>query len=152
FAFINAMLMGRATEADQWAAIVDAANPDEVLPDGVTVEAMQALTRAYRGRHGPATSRADAERALALIPVSSRHQQTMQVLAAMASLVAGERERADIELARVIDAAAEVDASVVGCFALAARAGIAADANRWNDATDYIGRAAEIVDSYNLGE
>jgi LuxR family maltose regulon positive regulatory protein len=76
----------------------------------------------------------------------------MQVLAALAAFVAGERERADIELARVIDSAAEVDATIVGAFGLAARAVIAADANRWNDATDYIGRAVEIVDSYDLGE
>jgi LuxR family maltose regulon positive regulatory protein len=152
FAFINAMLMGRATESERWAAIVDAADPDEVLPDGVTVEAMQAVIRTYRGRNGPATARADAERALALMPVSSRQQQPTQVLAALAAFVAGERDQADIELARVIDSAAEVDATIVGAFGLAARAVVAADANRWNDATDYVARAVEIVDSYDLGE
>jgi LuxR family maltose regulon positive regulatory protein len=139
------------TDAERWAAIADRGAMFARLPDGSTsIEPWLALVRALLCRHGVDRMRADAELAAKTIAPGSFWRATPILLLAMASLMAGEPDRADVLFE---DAAAEGLAAggmTDACVALAERSLLAIARAAWDRGERCLSEARSVAHDAHL--
>jgi LuxR family maltose regulon positive regulatory protein len=138
-------LLGRATRAEQWAAAAERASPTGRLPDGSTMESYLAYLRAILCRDGVAEMRRDAGIAWEGLSPLSPYRATMLHTEALASLLEGDPEAADVVFARAFDAATEAGAPPLAAVILAERAIIAAGRHDRAEAAALADRALELI-------
>ena len=138
-------LLGRATRAVQWAAAAERASPTGRLPDGSTMESYLAYLRAILCRDGVAEMRRDAGIAWEGLSPLSPYRATMLHTEALASLLEGDSEAADVVFARAFDAATEAGAPPLAAVILAERAIIAAGRDDRAEAAALADRALELI-------
>jgi LuxR family transcriptional regulator, maltose regulon positive regulatory protein len=138
-------LLGRATKAEQWAAAAERASPKGRLPDGSTMESYLAYLRAILCRGGVAEMQRDARLAWDGLSPLSPYRATMLHTEALAFLLDGDPERADVLFARAFDAATEAGAPPLAAVVLAERAIIAAGRDDWTEAAALAERALALI-------
>jgi LuxR family maltose regulon positive regulatory protein len=88
-------LIGKASDADQWAAAAERAAPTGTLTDGNTMEGSLAYLRTLLCREGLETMRQDADTALGGLRATSPYRPAMLHALALAFLVDGDLQRAE---------------------------------------------------------
>ena len=102
-AALHAVVTGKPAAAERWARVAERGAITTSLPDGsATIEPWLALLRAYLCRGGPGQMLADAELAAATLAPQSFWRSSSIVLQAMAHLMAGDPDRADVLFANAI--------------------------------------------------
>ena len=127
-------LIGKPTEADQWAAAAEKAELVATFDDGNTMDACLAYLRALLCRAGPDEMRRDAAIALAGLRADSPYRPAMLQAEAVGLLLAGDLDQAE---SRFVQAQDEATAARVVPFIplLMAERGIIAGArDDWNGA------------------
>ena len=145
-------LLGRAGDAERWAAVAESFPATGVLPDGSTVEGTLAYLRANLCRHGPATMRADSAAALAGLSPTSPYRATMIHTEGLSYLLEGELEQADASFAHAYDLAISVETSPLTSLVLAEQFQVAVERDDWAAAESLIKRSLEIVSVGPLDE
>jgi LuxR family maltose regulon positive regulatory protein len=144
-------LAGQTTEAQRWAAIVDAASFDLVPGDGsASFESARAMLRAILCAHGPEQMMTDAGVALAQEPAWSPWRDTALCLGAEAHLLAGDGTKAAalfVESAAVAAALANADCLVISEAELAL---LDMDRGRWAEAAEHVDRALTAIDEHRM--
>ena len=141
-----ATVTGKPAAAERWARLAERGTTTASLPDGsATIEPWLALLRAHLCRDGPGQMLADAELAAATLAPQSFWRTNSILLQAMAHLMAGAPDRADVLLA---DAIAEhrADRVLIGtCVALAERSLLATSKGAWDQAEQDLSRAQSLT-------
>jgi LuxR family maltose regulon positive regulatory protein len=143
---------GRAADADQWAAIADAALAQGTMPDGSSDACWRALLRMYLCRDGIPQLRTDAETALDGLPPGSPWRPSVLSVLAVAHLLDDDAEAADTILADAVDLAAATQAAAAVAFALSLRASIAAAGGAWDDAAVHVRGAIDVAVANGVDE
>jgi LuxR family transcriptional regulator, maltose regulon positive regulatory protein len=144
-------LGGHAAAAERWAAAAERGSYQGTLPDGsASIDGWRALLRAKLCRHGVTQMRADAELALALIPVGSLWRGPAQLLLAISLLLAGDRGLADGDLAEAIEVAEDAGATVAVTVGLAEQAFLAIGRQDWREAEILVEQARSVVGTAHL--
>jgi len=149
-AALVATVTGKPAAAERWARLAERGTTTASLPDGsTTIEPWRALLRAHMCRNGPGQMLADAELAAATLAPQSFWRTSSILLQAMAQLMAGAADRADVLLA---DAIAEhrADRVLIGtCVALAERSLLATFKGAWDQAEQHLSRAQSLTRQAN---
>jgi LuxR family maltose regulon positive regulatory protein len=149
-AALFAVVTGKPAAAERWARIAERGTITTSLPDGsATIEPWLALLRAYLCRDGPGQMLADAELAAATMAPQSFWRTASILLQAMAHLMAGDPDRADVLWE---DAIAEhrADRVLIGtCLALAERSLLAISQGAWDQAEQHLSRAQSLTRQAN---
>jgi LuxR family maltose regulon positive regulatory protein len=143
-------LLGRAREADRWAAAAESTPAIGTLPDGSTIAATVAYMRAILSRDGPAAMRADAVLALEGLSPASPYRATMLFYEALSRLLEGHLDGADHLFTRAYDAAATFGAAPLSALVLAEQSLVAADRGHSIGVESMLRRAVEIVERGQL--
>jgi LuxR family transcriptional regulator, maltose regulon positive regulatory protein len=143
----------RAAAAERWADAAERGSYAGMLPDGsASIEGWRALLRAKLCRHGVRQMRADAELALALIPVGSLWRAPAQLLLGISHVLAGDLGVADRIMAEAVEVAQDTGATVAASVALAERALLAIARQDWQAAESLTEQARSVVASAHLEE
>jgi len=146
-----AVLVGQTTEAQRWAAIMDAASFDAVPVDGTaSFDSSRAMLRAAMCAGGPEQMMTDAGLAVAEEHPWSPWRDTALLLSAEAHLLTGEVDRACalfVESSAVGAELGNTDTIVDGEAELAL---VAMDHGRWNTAAEHVERALATVDEHRM--
>jgi LuxR family maltose regulon positive regulatory protein len=119
-------LQGRAQVCEQWLAAAEAGDPEVVMPDGSpSVSTWIAVVRAAMCQDGPAGMLADAESALADLPARSPWRPPALLLRAVAHVLLGDDDAADVALGETAEAATAQGAVDTQVMALSERAMLA---------------------------
>jgi LuxR family maltose regulon positive regulatory protein len=146
-----AVLTGQTTEAQRWAAIVDAASFDLVPADGsASFGSARAMLRALMCAAGPEQMAADASFAVAQEPPWSSWRDTALCLCAEAHLLSGDVEQARAVFAEASAAAAAVNSPSVIVVSESELAVLAMDAGRWAEAAGRVEAALAVVDKARM--
>ena len=137
--------MGRAIDAERWAAAVDRTEPVGQLADGSTMESYFAYMRALLGRDGVESTRRDAELAARRVQPREPVPPDDDQRAGMCLVIEGELEAATPVLAHACDAAMQIGAVPFAAMILAERAAVAIELDDWTEAAVLSDRAEEIV-------
>jgi LuxR family transcriptional regulator, maltose regulon positive regulatory protein len=140
-------LLGRASEAEQWAATAETLPCGGTLPDGSTEAATLAYLRAILCRDGPAVARQDAEAAFDGLAPASPFRSTMLHTEGISHFIEGDAHRADGVLEHAYGLAAASNAMPLAALVLAERCVVAAERGDWTTAETLIRQALEIVDT-----
>jgi LuxR family maltose regulon positive regulatory protein len=142
--------LGRAVDAERWAAASERAPSDDVLDDGSTVGGLQAYLRVFQCRDGIEQMQRDVH--AAAVGLSARSPLRASLLAAdgLALVCNGDCVDAGPVLAHAFETASHEGASAAAAFALAEGAVVAAQGNEWGDAEDLATRAVELVEGQHL--
>jgi LuxR family transcriptional regulator, maltose regulon positive regulatory protein len=125
-------LGGHAAAAERWADAAERGSYEGILPDGsASIDGWRALLRAKLCRHGVKQMQADAELALALIPVGSLWRGPAQLLLGISVLLAGDLVVADGVLAEAVEVAEDTGATMAAAVGLAERAIVAMHRQDW---------------------
>jgi LuxR family maltose regulon positive regulatory protein len=144
-------LGGHAATAERWADAAERGSHEGTLPDGsASIDGWRALLRAKLCRHGPEQMRADAELALALIPVSSLWRAPAQLLLGISYLLAGDLDLADDVLAEAVEVAEDTGATAAATVGLAERAILAVHRQDWPAAEVLVRQARSVVGAAHL--
>jgi LuxR family maltose regulon positive regulatory protein len=144
-------LGGHAAAAERWADAAERGSYQGALPDGsASIDGWRALLRAKLCRHGPEQMRADAELALALIPVGSLWRGPAQLLLAISFLLAGDRGLAERALAEAVEVAEDAGATVAVTIGLAEQAILAIGRQDWHQAEILVERARHLMATAHL--
>jgi LuxR family transcriptional regulator, maltose regulon positive regulatory protein len=144
-------LGGHAAAAERWADAAQRGSYQGTLPDGsASIDGWRALLRAKLCRHGVKQMQADAELALALIPVGSLWRAPAQLLLAISYLLADDLEVADDLLAEAVEVAEDAGATVAATVGLAERAILAIGRQDWREAEILVERARQLVATARL--
>lgn len=138
-------LLGRAGDAERWAAVAESLPAMGSLPDGSTVASTLAYLRANLCRHGPVTMRHDAAEALLGLGPASPYRATMVHTEGLSYLLEGDLERAEASFAHAYDLAASLDTSPVTALVLAEQFQVAAERGDRVTAESLLERALEAV-------
>jgi LuxR family maltose regulon positive regulatory protein len=146
-------LTGNPAAAERWAAAAERGPADATMPDGSgTIEGWLALLRAVLCRDGVARMRADAELALARLPMGSQWRATAHLLLGTSHLLAGDSGLADATLAAAVEAGEDTGATLTASIALAERAIVAIGREEWSQAEDLADRARSISEKADLDD
>jgi len=146
-----AVLTGQTTEAQRWAAIVDAASFDLVPADGsASFGSARAMLRALMCAAGPEQMAADASFAVAQEPPWSPWRDTALCLCAEAHLLSGDVEQARAVFAEASAAAAAVNSPSVIVVSESELAVLAMDAGRWAETAGRVEAALAVVDKARM--
>jgi LuxR family transcriptional regulator, maltose regulon positive regulatory protein len=146
-------LGGHAVAAERWADAAERGSYDGALPDGsLSIDGWRALLRAKLCRHGVKQMQADAELALALIPVGSLWRAPAQLLLGISHLLAGDHGVADALLAEAVEVADDTGATLAATVGLAERAILAIGRRDWPKAELLVKQARSVVDTAHLQE
>ena len=144
-------LTGQTTEAQRWAAVVDAASFDLVPADGsASFASARAMLRALMCAAGPEQAIADASFAVAQEPPWSPWRDTALCLCAEAHLLTGDVDKAGAlfaESSTVAAAAGNPDAVVLSESELAL---LAMDRGRWAEAAERVEVALAAADEARM--
>jgi LuxR family transcriptional regulator, maltose regulon positive regulatory protein len=139
-------LGGHAAQADRLADVAERGSSDRPMVDGcATIEPWVALLRAVMCRHGPEQMRADAKRALELIPGWSPYRSTASLALGVSHLLSGDDGRADDGFADSVEFAKETGSTDAWSVALAERSLLAAARGDVRDAEQFAQAAARVV-------
>ena len=153
-----AAMTGKPAEAERWARIAEqgatgASPPDASPPDGSpTTEPWLALLRALLCRDGPERMQADAELAAKTMAAGSFFQAAATLCLALAHLMAGNSDRADLLFEDQVAQGRVVGGMIGACIALAERALLAIGRGGWDQAGRYLARARSIAAEARLEE
>jgi LuxR family maltose regulon positive regulatory protein len=115
-------MAGRPRAASRWAGIAARARAGRSPSETPAAPGpWKALLRSILGAAGPAQKRADAERALRMLPLGSRWRAPALVALAEARLLEGDRQAADATLALAAEDASASGVPAVAALALACR-------------------------------
>jgi LuxR family maltose regulon positive regulatory protein len=146
-----AALTGQTTEAQRWAAIIDAASFDLVPADGTaSFDSARAMLRSIMCAAGPDQAMTDATFAVAQEPPWSVWRDQALCLCAEAHLLTGDVDRAGVLFAESAAAAAtysNADALVLSESELAL---LAMDSGRWSEAAEHLDLALAVVDAHRM--
>lgn len=148
-----AILTGRPTEGERWAAVADASSFDQVPLDGsASFNSARAMLRAAMCSAGPEQMMTEARVAVDEEPAWSPWRDTALVLLAEAHLLAGDREQAaDLfaETASLGAALGNTDTVVLGGSELAS---MAMDRQDWMDAAEQLEPALATIDEHRMDD
>ena len=139
-------LLGRASEAEEWAEVAERQPPHGMLPDGSSVAGTLAYLRANLAREGMPRMRQDALDALEGLSPTSPFRATMMQVEGVSHLLERDLDLADAELAHATDLATAHDNLPLVSLILAERSVVAAERNEWTDAGSFARRALTMVD------
>lgn len=146
-------LVGQPAAAERWADLAERGSPEGTLPDGsASVEGWRAVLRAVMCRAGVEQMRADAELALALVPVGSLWRAPALLLLGISHLLAGDSDSADGILQSAFEVAEDAGATVTASTALTERSILAMQREEWSEAEVLAERARSIGGSTRLEE
>jgi len=149
-AALLAIVTGKPAAAERWARVAERGTITASLPDGTaTIEPWLALLHAFLCRAGPGQMLADAELAAATLAPQSFWRTSSILLLAIAHLMAGDPDQADVLLT---DAIAEhrADRVLIGtCVALAERSLLAISQGAWDQAEQHLSRAQSLTRQAN---
>jgi LuxR family maltose regulon positive regulatory protein len=138
-------LLGRAAEAERWAAGAEVAPAVDDVGDGNSSAATRAYLRALRAPDGLVAAAADARTAGHLLHPGSPYRATMLFTDGVAQLLGGDGAAADPLLARAADAAGRVGANPLAAMALTYRGVHAVGGGDWTAATAFAGDARALL-------
>jgi LuxR family transcriptional regulator, maltose regulon positive regulatory protein len=148
-----AAMTGKPAEAERWAMIAERGATAASLPDGSpTTEPWLALLRALLCRDGPDQMRADAELAARTMAAGSFFQAAATLYRAMAHLMAGDYDGADLLFEDQIAQGRAIGVMVGPCVALAERALLAIGRGAWDLAGRYLAEARAVACEAHLAE
>jgi LuxR family transcriptional regulator, maltose regulon positive regulatory protein len=148
-----AAMTGKPAEAERWIRIAERGATDTSLPDGSrTTEPWLALLRALLCRDGPEQMRADAELAARTMAAGSFFQAAATLFLAIAHLMAGDRDRADMLFEDQVAQGRVVGGLIGACIAFAERALLAIDGGAWDQAGRYLVQARSVAREAHLEE
>lgn len=143
-------MSGDAARAERWAVAAETSPYDGSLPDGSpSLDAWITVTRALRCVDGVGPMRADAERAVALIPATSFFRPVALLLLGRAMELNGE-SGGEVRFMDAVDAAEASDAYPLGCLALGLLAASHAAHGDWAAAEAAVARAPRLIDAARL--
>jgi LuxR family transcriptional regulator, maltose regulon positive regulatory protein len=140
-------LLGRAEEAERWAAIAEQAAPETLASDGSTMRGLLAYLRAILARDGVEAMRRDARVGLAELAPTSPYRATMLYTEGLADLLDGHAEHAEPILGYAVDVAIEMGALPLAALVLAERCIAAGGRGDWTPVSSNADRAASMVDA-----
>ena len=138
-------LLGRAEDAERWAAIAEHAAPEALASDGSTMLGLHAYLRAILARDGVEAMRRDARVGFAELAPTSPYRATMLYTEGLADLLDGHPERADPILAHAVDVAVRAGALPLAVLVLAEQCIVAAASDDWTRVAGYVDRAVSMV-------
>jgi LuxR family transcriptional regulator, maltose regulon positive regulatory protein len=148
-----AVLDGRTAEAQQWAAIIDAASFDQVPVDGTaSFASSRAMLRSFMCDRGPEQALADANVAIAEEPPWSPWRSQALSICGEAHLLAGDVDGATSLFDEANDVAArnsESDAFVLSASHLAL---LEMDTGQWAEAADHIEGSLARIDASRMDD
>jgi LuxR family maltose regulon positive regulatory protein len=148
-----AAMTGKPAEAERWSRIAERGATSASPPDGSpTTEPWLALLRALLCRDGPEQMRADAELAAATMAAGSFFQAAATLCLAVAHLMAGDRDRADLLFEDQVAQSRMVGGMIGACIALAERALLAIGQGAWDQAGRYLAQARSVAREAHLEE
>ena len=148
-----AAMTGKAAEAERWARIAELGATAASLPDGSpTTEPWLALLRALLCRDGPDQMLADAELAARTMAAGSFFQAAATLYLAMAHLMVGHRDRADLLFEDQVAQGRVVGGLIGACIALTERALLAIGQGAWEQAGRYLAQARSVAQEAHLEE
>jgi LuxR family transcriptional regulator, maltose regulon positive regulatory protein len=145
-------LAGRPVEAEGWAEAAERALVLTDLPDGSSMDSLLAYLRAFLGRDGVAAMRADAVSSYRTLSPTSPYRASMLFTEGLSHLLDGDLDQADLVLAHAFDAATAIGAVPLAAMVLADRSAIAAEAERWTEATELGAQALELIGDESFDE
>ena len=146
-------LTGQTTEAEHWAAIVDALEFDQVPLDGsASFESARAMLRAVMCASGPERAMVDASSAVAQEPAWSPWRDTALLLLAHAHLLTGDPDRASVLFAEAVEIGATLGNTDTVVDGEAELALVAMEHARWDLAAERVDRALAIVEEHRLDD
>jgi LuxR family maltose regulon positive regulatory protein len=153
-AAVLAALTGKPVSAERWAERAERGTASTAsLPDGSpSIEPWLALLRALLCRDGAEQMLADAELAAKTLATGSFWRTASILFLAMAHLMAGDPDQADVLFD---DAAAEgraSGASIGACVALAERSLLAIGKGRWDLGRQYLYEGRSVAQEANLAD
>jgi len=145
-AAVLAAVTGKPAEAERRAQTAEQAAVTASLPDGSSsIEPWLALLRALLCRHGVARMRADAELAAGTIAAGSFWRSTAVALLAMAHLMAGDPDRAELLFEDAVAEAQSGGGVTDACIALAEQSLRAVGNGAWDVAERHLSEARSLV-------
>jgi LuxR family maltose regulon positive regulatory protein len=142
---------GKAAEAASWAKVAQAAPEDTVLPDGSPLAAWLFALRAVMDADAKAMIE-DANQALALLAPRSQILPSAAVMRGVASMLLGNLEEADRQLADAAELGVENKGPGAAASALALRAMIALRLDRPHEAGSLADQAMHVVREAHLDD
>jgi LuxR family maltose regulon positive regulatory protein len=150
-AALLAALTGKPDDAERWARAAERGAAVTGLPDGsLSIQPWLAGLRALLCRDGAAQMRADAELAAATMAGGSFWRTSATLYRALAHLLAGDPDKADILFADAIAEGQATGVTVGPCVALAERSLLAIADGKWDAAERYLGQARTVARDANL--
>jgi LuxR family transcriptional regulator, maltose regulon positive regulatory protein len=143
-------LLGRAGEAERWAAAAEREPATGTLPDGNTMAATLAYLRALLCRRGVVQMRRDAQLAMTGLHPASPYRATMLHTEGVSHLLDGDLDRADPLLAHAFDVATSADAVPFLPVVLAERGIVAISRDDWQEADAFADQALVFVQDGSL--
>ena len=148
-----AAMTGKPAEAERWARIAERGATAGSLPDGSrTTEPWLALLRALLCPDGPDRMQADAEQAARTLAAGSFFQAAATLCLAVAHLMAGDSDRADLLFEDQVAQGRVVGGMIGPCIALAERALLAMGRGAWEQAGRYLSQARSVAHEAHLEE
>ena len=148
-----AAMTGKPAEAERWARVAEQGATAASPPDGSpTTEPWLALLRALLCRDGPEQMRADAELAARTMAAGSFFQAAATLYLAVAHLMAGDRDQADLLFEDQVAQGRVVGGLIGACIALAERALLAIGQGAWDQAGRYLSQARSVARDAHLEE
>ena len=148
-----AAMTGKPAEAERCARIAERGVTNSSAPDGsLTTEPWLALLRALLCRDGPEQMQADAELARRTMAAGSFFQAAATLYLALAHLMLGDRDRADLLFEDQVAQGRVVGGMIGGCIAFAERALLAIDRGAWDQAGRYLDQARAVARQAHLEE
>jgi LuxR family transcriptional regulator, maltose regulon positive regulatory protein len=142
----HAVLMGEPAPAERWAAVVEAASFEGVVPgSAASFEASRAALRVLMCANGPDAMLADAALAASHGEVYFGGRDEVLVLLAEAQLLAGDVERALATFVEASDTAAGLGLGSTVAVAEAELALVAMDRNRWDEAAERLDKSLTTI-------
>ncbi len=143
WASLTAALTGRPVEAERWADVIDRWRyGDTARPDDPYAEAWAAVVRAVLCRRGVEQMRADADEAARKFAAANFAAPVAVLCQAVACILSGDPDGADVFLQDVVGAAEDVGAHEILAEALSERSLLAMARGDWSQAEVLAERAA----------
>jgi LuxR family transcriptional regulator, maltose regulon positive regulatory protein len=144
-------LTGQTSEADRWAAMLDAASYEGTPVDGTaSFDSARAMLRAMVCAAGPERAMADAAFAVASEPTWSPWRNQALALLGEALLLAGDVDQAEAAFAECSVAAAARGNTSVLVVSESELAVLAMDHGRWAEAADHVQTALETIERHRM--
>jgi LuxR family transcriptional regulator, maltose regulon positive regulatory protein len=145
---------GRPVAVERWAEAAERGLADKPpAPGGASLDGWGlALLNAVLCRDGMEQMRADAELALARLPVGSIWRPTAHLLVGISHLLAGEPRVADGVLADAVEVAEDGGGTIAVSVALAERSILAMEREEWIEAESHVERARSVVREAHLDD